>query len=158
MVPRTEGPIHRYMTSAPACWAMFGELNAHYLSDPASVHYRQLCADAYAVQHPGTLGPQAIQSGALHLMSLCAQLERGLPPEVASRLIQRGTRLKGRFHWLRPPTFSDARTIAFMLAHLDDPRPAAREWSASAWRAWTVHHHQIRAWYDVVSGHSVTSA
>jgi hypothetical protein len=158
MVPRIDGPIHRYMTSAPGCWAMFGELNARYLSDPAAVPYRKLCADAYAVQHPGTPGPQAIQSVALHLVSLYGQLELGQSSEVAHCLMERGVRFKGRFHWLTPPTFKDARTIAFMLAHLDDPLPAAREWAASAWQAWAAHHDQIRAWQDVVSGHSARTA
>jgi Family of unknown function (DUF5946) len=158
IVPRIDGPIHRYMTSAPGCWAMFGELNAHYLSDPAAVAYRKLCADAYAVQHPGTSGPQAIQSVALHLVSLYGQLELGQPPELTHRVIERGLGLRGRFHWLTPPTSGGARTVAFMLAHLDEPLLAAREWAASAWQAWAAHHDQIRAWHNVLSRLSARSA
>jgi hypothetical protein len=41
MVPRIDGPTHRYMTSAPGCWAKHGEVSAHHLSDPHAWHYRQ---------------------------------------------------------------------------------------------------------------------
>lgn len=152
IVPRIDGPIHRYMTSAPGCWAMHGELSAHHLSDPGAVRYRQLCVDAYAVQHPGTPGPQAIQSVAAHLVSLYAQFELGLTPEQAPAVIQRAVRLKGRFHWLTPPAFDETRTIVFMLANLADPVRGARDWAGSAWRAWAQHRHQIQAWHDAGVG------
>ena len=150
IVPRMEGPIHPYMTSAPGCWAMHGELSARHLSDPTAVRYRQLCVDAYAVQHPGTPGPQAIQSVALHLVSLHAQLERGFSLRQAMRLIQSGTQLKGRFAWLTPPSFSDALTIADMLEYEGDPAIGARDWAQSAWTAWTPHHDQVRIWYELL--------
>jgi len=75
-VPRIEGPIHRYMTSAPGCWAMFGELQARILSDPAAAPHRQFCADSFAVEHPGTPGPNAIQSVGGHLVSLLIATRR----------------------------------------------------------------------------------
>jgi hypothetical protein len=110
MVPRIDGPVHRYMTSAPGCWAKYGEVCAHHLSDPGAGHYRQWCADAYAVQHPGQPGPQAIQSVGGHLVSLLAQLELGLPLSRASALMERGIQLKGYFAWLTPPSF---RSLSF---------------------------------------------
>ena len=150
-VPRIEGPIHRYMTSAPGCWASFGEVCAHHLSDPEASRYRQLCADAYAVQHPGQPGPQATQSVGGHLVSLLAQLEYGLPVPRASALLERGIRRKGYFTWLAPPSFDSMHTVLFMLANLHDPAWAAREWAASAWKAWALHHTQVRAWYAELS-------
>jgi uncharacterized protein DUF5946 len=53
IVTKIDGPIHRYMASAPGCWAKHGQVSAHLLSDSQAAPYRQLCADAYAVQHPG---------------------------------------------------------------------------------------------------------
>ena len=136
------------MTSAPGCWAKHGELSARHLSDPDGAHYRQLCGDAYAIQHPGQPGPQAIQSVGAHLVSLFAQLELGLSQSRASAIMERGIRLKGHFTWLIPPSFDGAHTIVFMLANLHDPPFAAREWATSAWKAWAPHHAQVRTWYD----------
>jgi hypothetical protein len=51
LVSATPGPIHRYMISAPACWGMYGALNA-VLSASAAEEYRQWWVDAYAVQTP----------------------------------------------------------------------------------------------------------
>jgi Family of unknown function (DUF5946) len=154
IVARIDGPIHRYMTSAPGCWAKHGELSAYHLSDPGASDYRQLCADAYAVQHPGQPGPQATQSVGGHLVNLFAQLKVGLPVARAAAIIERGIRQKGYFAWLTPPSFEGAHTILFMLANLHDPRRAAHEWAASAWKAWAPHHAQVRAWYEDLSrGH-----
>ena len=151
IVPRIDGPIHRYMTSAPGCWARHGELAARHLSDPGASRYRQLCADAYAVQHPGQPGPQATQSVGGHLVNLFAQLEVGLPVARAAEILERSIRRKGYFKWLPPPSFEGARTILFMLENLEDPQRAAREWAISAWKAWAPHHAQVRAWYEELS-------
>jgi hypothetical protein len=146
-VPRITGPIHRYMISAPGCWALHGELSARLLGDPGAGRFRQLCVDAYAVQHPGTPSPQAIQSVAGHLISLYAQLELGLATEAAPGLLQRVTREKGQYHWLTPPSLANVRTIVYVLAELDRLPEAAHEWAADAWRAWAHAHEQVRAWY-----------
>ena len=151
VVPRVDGPIHPYMTSAPGCWEKYGEVCAHHLSDADASGYRQLCADAFAVQHPGQPGPQAIQSVGGHLVSLLAQLELGIPLSRASALLERGMQLKGYFSRLTPPSFEGAHTVLYMLAHLHDPSRTAREWAASAWKAWAAHHGQVRTWYDDLS-------
>lgn len=149
IVARVDGPTHRYMTSAPGCWELYGEVCAHHLSDPNGASYRQLCVDAYAVQHPGQPGPQATQSVGVHLISLLCQFELDLPPARASALMTRGTLSKGSsFTWLAPPSFDDAHTVQFMHANLDRAPSAAREWAESAWRAWSAHHRHVRLWYD----------
>jgi hypothetical protein len=38
LVNATPGPTHRYMISAPVCWAMYGELNV-VLSTSAAAEY-----------------------------------------------------------------------------------------------------------------------
>jgi hypothetical protein len=40
-----EGPIHRYMTSAPACWKRYGELLAVLYSQPANQKALIMCVD-----------------------------------------------------------------------------------------------------------------
>jgi Family of unknown function (DUF5946) len=157
-VPRIAGPIHRYMTSAPGCWALWGELNARLLSDPQTAAYRHLCVDSYAVQHPGSPGPQAIQSVAGHLVSLYAQLELGFPSDRMPRVVESMLRTKGRFRWLTPPAFDDAHTVASVLKSQRDLRVEATAWATSVWRAWSAHHRQVRHWYEVASRQSVGSA
>lgn len=148
IVPKIDGPIHKYMTSSPGCWAIHGEVSAHLLSEPSAGAYRQMCVDAYAVQHPGQPGPQAIQSVGGHLISLLAQIELGLPLARSAAMLERGITRKGFFQWLTPPSFDGAKTIVLMRDNLGDPAPAAHEWASSAWRAWAPHHAQVRAWFD----------
>jgi hypothetical protein len=149
-VPLAAGPVHRYMTAAPGCWAMYGELLARLLSDPQDARHRQRCVDAYAVQHPGSPSPQAIQSVAGHLISLYAQLELGLATDAAGALLQRITRRKGQYHWLTPPSFENVRTLGYVMARPNELAEATREWAGAAWRAWAPHHAQIREWYGRV--------
>ncbi len=147
LVPRIDGPTHRYMLSAPGCWSLHGELSARLLGAPGAAAFRQLCVDAYAVQHPGVPGPQAQQSVAVHLISLYAQLECGLASDAAPRLLQLATAVKGRYRWLEPPSFAGGRTIVDVV-HAGDLAGAARAWAEDAWRAWEAHHEQVRAWYE----------
>jgi hypothetical protein len=70
-VPDLDGPTHEYMLSAPGCWALFNEVAVQQY-EIASFDLRRLAVDAYAVQHPGTADRRAVQSVAVHLISLSA--------------------------------------------------------------------------------------
>lgn len=48
-VPREEGPTHRYLLAAPACWRMYGEVLARRLSAAVAPPDRYP-VDAYAIQ------------------------------------------------------------------------------------------------------------
>jgi hypothetical protein len=148
-VPATAGPTHRYMLSAPACWAMYGELNAVLLSDPAAASYRQSCVDAYAVQHPGEPNEQAIQSVAGHLLSLYATIELNAPGGVSHRVINRVTSRKGQYVWLTPPS-AFAVTLREVLSNRDQLSDASHRWACAAWEAWRPHHDQIETWYSAL--------
>ena len=52
-----------------------------------------LLADAYAAQHPGVPGPQAIQSVAIHLLVLEGVFNRGVAPENAQWVRRRALRI-----------------------------------------------------------------
>jgi len=144
-----DGPTHKYMTSSPACWARYGELLGVLATRHDLQAVRQMCVDAYAVQHPGTPNPQAIQSVALHLLSVRRYLVEGLPI-VPLRVIGE----KGAFVWLTPPATRGARTVADMPIHgtANVLRDAARSWVESAWAAWAPHHRQVALW----AGHGIT--
>jgi hypothetical protein len=139
-----DGPVHRYMTSAPGCWRRYGELLGVLLADPTLQTARIMCVDAYAAQHPGSPGPQAIQSVAGHLINLHEYLVRGRPVSVPR--IHGGTRA---FRWLQPPSFASSNTVFDVPVHAPAPAitTAARAWAESVWTAWWPHHAEVAAWH-----------
>jgi hypothetical protein len=143
-VDHVDGPTHRYMTSAPACWARYGELLGVLAVDPELWTARLLCSDAYAAQHPGTPSPQATQSVAVHLINsydhLVARHPIGVPRVVGP---------KGGFFWLEPPAFDGSRTVFDMplVGTHDEITRAAAQWVGSVWNAWAAHHAQIARWH-----------
>jgi len=147
LVPATAAPTHRFMLSAPACWALYGDLNAVLLSDPAAASYRQWCVDAYAVQHPGEPNEHAIQSVAGHLLSLYATIELNAPVVASHHVINWATSHKGEYAWLTPPS-AFAMTVRDVLANRHQLSDASHRWACAAWEAWRPHHDQIRMWYS----------
>jgi len=102
-VPDVEGAVHPYMLSVPGCWQLYGEILA---KEYAEVGYRpihRITVDAYAVQHPGKPVRQAIQSVAVHLISLYYVLERGYDFQRAAQAMRRALQNKQVFVWLEPP-------------------------------------------------------
>ena len=128
-----DGPVHRYIGSAAACWAAFNELGLR------GAH--QYAGDAYAAQHPGVPGPQARRSVAKHLMSLCRVLERDAPPDSAARFL--GT-IRGDFPWLPPPEPRGRLTVFDVLAGT----ATQLEWAEDVWQAWSPWHDTVRGWVD----------
>jgi hypothetical protein len=146
--PAIEGPTHRYMESSPGCWAAYCEVLAREYSNPVYGRLHRLTVDAYAVQHPGQPNPQAIQSVAIHLVSLCLVLERGRPAEEARQALSIAAGRKGRYFRLSRPvvmgpiTVADVRAAQSPEAHL----ACVRRWAESAWQAWTPHQGTVRMW------------
>jgi hypothetical protein len=103
------------------------------------------------VQHPGVDGPQARQSVAVHLMSLCLQLELGARQGEATRMLQLVLPAKNRpiFPWLEPPVSRGEVTVVDVLAagmSAEAHLAAVRRWAESVWGAWGVYHDQVRGW------------
>lgn len=84
-VPKIDGSTHRYLGALPGCWAVFGEVLEGEYGDRRYWPAHRLTVGAYAVQRPGESPTQAIQSVALHLISLYLSLERGRDPNRATR-------------------------------------------------------------------------
>jgi hypothetical protein len=136
------------MESLPGCRATYGEVLAREYSDAAYASNHRLSVDAYAVQHPGRPSPQSIQSVAVHLIRLCLLLECGLEMSRANDAMLKATESKKKFVWLEPPPSRGAITVAD-IHRAKNPQEhvmRVREWAKSAWRAWSPHHSQIRAW------------
>jgi hypothetical protein len=150
-----DGSIHRYMTSAPACWQRYGEVLNTLYAHPEHQEALIMCVDTYAVQHPGTPNPQAIQSVAVHLLNLYSYLVRGHPIHIPQRILSERMfhaiappRMRAAY-WLAPPSFAGTLTVFEMPLCGTGAALAtgARAWAESVWEAWRGHHQQIAEWY-----------
>jgi hypothetical protein len=147
LVPDIDGPTHEYMLSAPGCWSLFNQV-AVLQYEIASFDLRRMAVDAYAVQHPGTIDRRAVQSVAVHLISLYFVLERGLTPTEATDKMRHALTDKSRFVWLKPPSSMGEITVVDVVYITEplDHEALVKCWTRSAWEAWRAHHGQIRKW------------
>jgi Family of unknown function (DUF5946) len=141
MVPDIEGPTHRYMTSAPGCWQLYGELLAKEFSDYYDPDTHGLTVDAYAVTHPGEPQRVTVQSVNIHLLRLYFRLEKGVPGDRAPALLRKilGDReLVARFTWLEPPSFEHTMNVNDVLeaGGFEEHKELIRAWAQSAWATW----------------------
>ncbi len=157
-LPPTDGPVHRYIGASPACWAIYANLLNAGEPPLADAPLNALLVDAYAAQHPGTPSDQAIQSVAVHLLTLYGVLIRGVAPNNALWIRQRALRHKKgarhsrlQFQWLTPPAFDNSLTVADIA---QAPTPIARTECVRAyieqvWSRWaTTHQPLVATWYD----------
>lgn len=153
VVPVTDGPTHRYVLSAPGCWAVYGQVLAREYQNPAYMAKHQLTVDAYAVQHPGEPVPAARRSVLFHLVSLCAVFERGKTPTEANRILQRLGELGLDPEWLAPPDDRGSVTVLDVVETqgITGHQTAVERWARSAWEAWSPHHPHVRGWLDRIS-------
>ena len=104
-----------------------------------------LAVDAYAAQHHGAEGRRQAQSVWVHLVSLCAILERGYAPMDGIRVKQDLLRDDPVFAWLAPPADPGSVTVSDVAATTGEASPAAvLRWAASVWDAWSDHHEAVR--------------
>ena len=145
LVPDVDGPTHAYLGGSAGCWAAWGELQARGYGDLSAAAAMPLAIDAYAAQHHGLAGRRQAQSVWVHLVSLCAILERGLAPADGIWLKHEMLRHDPVFPWLAPP--ADPGPVTVLDATAAGPEefaPVVWRWGASVWEAWTAHHGTIR--------------
>lgn len=156
LLEAVEGPTHRYIGASPACWAIYSRLLNGGVPPMPPVPFAALLVDAYAAQHPGTPSDRAIQSVAVHLITLYGVLERGVPLAEALWLRQRPLRgsleaRRRRFAWLIPPAFDGTHAIAAIVG---EPTPEARAaqvrpYVEAVWSAWAAEHRStVASWYE----------
>ncbi|MCB0197293.1 MAG: hypothetical protein KDJ65_35425 [Anaerolineae bacterium] len=155
-LPKSDGPTHRYIGASAGCWAMFSALVNAGEPPLAPAPTNTLLVDAYAAQHPGQPSPQAIQSVAVHLITLYGVLIKGVAVDNAVWLRQQAlhpgkTGKKDRFEWLSPPNLFETITVADIVKQTT---PSARTEQAahyvmSVWDAWSKPHEAVIAgWYE----------
>lgn len=149
MLAPADGPTHAYIGASPGCWAAFSEL---LLTDLGPEVTGDLLTDTYAAQHPGVPERRAVQSLAVHLVLLCATLERGWPSWRAAWLRRRAVeRLTGRMVWLDAPQPLGRVdvTVPASASTAEERGALARGWADDVWSAYQPHHAQVRGWLDL---------
>jgi hypothetical protein len=133
------------MSSAPGCWARYGDLVARGIgwgSDRGTV---QLGTDAYAAQHATNPDARNRQSVAVHLMSLGATFGLGLPPGRTTALIGGWThRVEGYPNLISNTIHGDLTIVQALDADGTSASAHAIErWARSVWKGWADHHATI---------------
>jgi hypothetical protein len=153
LVPDVDGPTHAYIAASPGCWRACGELQASEYERFGYPPTHRLVVDAYAAQHPGDGSDRRDrQSVFVHLVGLCAVLERGVYPPQATGLLRRALRAFDDYPVLERTRGPGELTLLHVAgaAELEDYERRAREWAQAVWDAWSDHHARIRAALDPV--------
>jgi hypothetical protein len=135
------------MLAAPGCWSLYCSLLEwrSSLTDSENGAAAQHLIDAYAAQHATNPERRNRQSVAVHLMSLCAALERGIDGARLRHLIGGWTHREYPLLLPRPASYSV--TVADVAATASEDRPAAVvAWAGSTWAAWSAHGDLVRSW------------
>ena len=155
-LPKSEGPTHRYIGASAGCWALYTALLNGGAPPLAPTPANALLIDAYAAHHPGVPSPQAVQSVAVHLLTLYGVLVRGVAHGNALWVRQRALRVQkspkhSRFSWLTPPSFVRSPTV---LDIVQAATPTVRteqveQYVAAVWSCWSQPYADVIAtWYE----------
>ncbi|MEA2123715.1 MAG: hypothetical protein QOI80_497 [Solirubrobacteraceae bacterium] len=151
LVAPSDGPAHPYMRSSPGCWAAFGELQAAEMARFGYPEIHGMLVDCYAASHGGGGAERRDrQSVFIHLMAICARVERGMDGPARIALLQRLTAQKRDWPVIWPP----ARMPAVDHTHLRGTSDAAEyerrawEWAGAVWEAYGPVQDEIRCALD----------
>lgn len=155
-LPGVDGPTHRYIGASAGCWALFSALFNGGQPPMVPAPTNTLLVDAYAVQHPGQPSPQAVQSVAVHLITLYGVLVQDLAVDkvlwVRQRVLRPGKSGKHeRFEWLPPPDLLTTMTVVDIVngATPADRTELAAQYVDTVWEQWQQKHAAtIADWYE----------
>ncbi|WP_280139429.1 DUF5946 family protein [Devosia sp. YR412] len=145
---QSDGPVHAYMASSPACFAAFGAVLAVEYSSPDLQATHRLTVDTWAVQHVGDpKDRRAVQSVGLHLSRLYLQLATPRTPIETNAVMLDFSRFKQTLKPLVSPG-RFAMTVADIVPVIgSDAHPGVvREWAMRTWSDWSDQHAYIRDW------------
>jgi hypothetical protein len=150
-VPNADGPVHAYVPSAPGCWAAFGALRADEALRFSGSEANNLVVDDYMAQHPGDgTERRDRQSVFVHLVSLCAVVEREASPSSSPVVLRAVLARQATFPVLhRAHGPGDLTVLSAMDAiGVADHDARVHAWAVSVWESWRDHHSTIRRAFD----------
>ena len=139
------------MAAAPGCWAAFGELQADETARFGYPPMHGLAVDAYATSHGGDgVDRRDRQSVCIHLMALCAVIERDETAAGRIALLQRLTARKLQWPALERRDGVPAldHTHVAGAADLEDHGERVRAWAGAVWSFWANEHARISELLD----------
>ena len=151
LVPDMDRPVHAYVPSAPGCWAAFGALRADEMLRFPGSDANNLVVDAFMAQHPGDgMDRRDRQSVFVHLVSLCAVIERRASPSRSPDVLRAALAHQTAFPVLRRAGGTGDLTVlsAMDATSVEDHDARVRAWAGSVWESWREHHPTIRAALD----------
>lgn len=151
-----DGPTHPYLAAARGCWAAFGAVQADEMARFGYPAIHGLVVDAYAASHGGAgTDRRDRQSVCIHLMALCAMLERGETTAGRIALLQRLTAQKLDWPAVDRPDGVPAldHTHAAGATDLDDYTHRGGEWASAVWSFWVPAHPRVRNMLDAWEPH-----
>jgi Family of unknown function (DUF5946) len=149
LAPDIRGPVHGYMLATPGCWSLYTGLEDWKirLPGPRGVDIIQRTVDSYAVQHATNTCRRNTQSVAVHLMSLCAAIEHGVPGSRLRLLLGAWARRPGGYPLLEPRPAAYPLTVRDLAdADVSARADVAALWAEMTWSAWSDQHDRVRAW------------
>ena len=133
--PRSDGPTHAYIGASPGCWERYTDLLGQGRGG-------QLAVDTYAAQHPGVPGRRSSQSVAVHLISICALLERRDPRGATPAILRAAVGSQPTWPWI----VTGAPVGRVDVDDVVTGRRSVREWAETVWAAYQPHHELVRGW------------
>jgi hypothetical protein len=149
--PAGPGLTHEYVASSAGCWRTFGEIQADEALRFGYPPAHGLVVDAYMAQHPGDgTNRRDRQSVFVHLVGLCAVLERHLPPARVIDVFRRVLRGRDDFPLLERASSPGAPTVLHLVGARDlaDYEGRARAWASAVWETWADQRPVIRSVLD----------
>jgi len=133
---------HPYIGASPSCWELYSFLLTG-TPPTAPTRFGILLNDAYCVQHHGvSTKPQAIQSVAIHLLTLHGVL--GLNHDnskwIRDRILSKNYR--NGFEWLTPPANNQAMNI-LQIVQGESPKERAvllEQYIKTVYNGWVEQH------------------
>lgn len=150
-VPAVTAPVHAYVPAAPGCWELFGHVQADEMQRFGYSSAHRLVVDTYMAQHPGRGDDRRVrQSTCVHLIGLCAVLERGLDGSRATQALRDAVRGRPDFPTLHREGGPGELNLVHVVdaANADDYEWRAHQWAESVWASWESAHGVIRMWLD----------
>jgi len=153
VVPVVDAPTPAEISAAPGCWMLYNKVVGREYGEWSYPQLHRLTVNAYAAQHPGGSGPDAVRWLGSHLIGLCAALALGQDATRSNSIIDRVAAEFAGFEWLEPPQLSGLLTIADVAAapSLRERERLVRDWACDVWDAWAAHHATIKGWLDQIS-------